>query len=402
MFDRIDIRIQRLTEPEAPIDLGFLAEAMLFYGQVELVANRPMIIQLIRSCGAETLIELLERGYLKLYYRKNAGAIQTSNSGTPHERHQPVVIQVSRRALEDFVPEEVVTQVGRSGKGRRLARRLTSLVQGKDLQVSVIDDVLGDFRDKDYLRGAVGDLMGYYVPSYRTAEPLMFEISEEEGGGFRVQTNINFTIANTLYNLNVPSTHSSLTPSYILSLLFFSREALAGAADANAELATDPAHSRVLARLLERLIRMRTRSEQEIEAFSDFVFDDARAIREAVNSGERTFRDMIELLERADKFKDWLKGHTADAKLVKEYFRAATSSTWVDRLPAKGVRWGLFTATGLLIDALGAGGIGTAIGVGLGAGDTFLLDHLIKGWKPNQFVEGPLTKFTSFKASSVK
>jgi ABC-type branched-subunit amino acid transport system permease subunit len=37
----------------------------------------------------------------------------------------------------------------------------------------------------------------------------------------------------------------------------------------------------------------------------------------------------------------------------------------------------------LILDALATGGIGTAIGTALGAGDTFLLDKLLNKWKPN-------------------
>ena len=32
-------------------------------------------------------------------------------------------------------------------------------------------------------------------------------------------------------------------------------------------------------------------------------------------------------------------------------------------------------------------------GAALGAADSFLIDHLIKGYRPNQFVNGPLAKF---------
>ena len=45
---------------------------------------------------------------------------------------------------------------------------------------------------------------------------------------------------------------------------------------------------------------------------------------------------------------------------------------------------------GLAVDALGAGGLGTAANVALSAVDSFLADKLIKGWKPHQFVEGDL------------
>lgn len=39
------------------------------------------------------------------------------------------------------------------------------------------------------------------------------------------------------------------------------------------------------------------------------------------------------------------------------------------------------------------GGLGTLGGVALSALDSFVLDRMLKGWKPNQFVEGPLRRF---------
>lgn len=73
--------------------------------------------------------------------------------------------------------------------------------------------------------------------------------------------------------------------------------------------------------------------------------------------------------------------------LLKEYFKEATAATWVDGLPVKSLRWSVFTAIGLGVDALGAGGVGTIAATALGAADTFLLDRLLKGWKPTQFIE---------------
>ena len=66
----------------------------------------------------------------------------------------------------------------------------------------------------------------------------------------------------------------------------------------------------------------------------------------------------------------------------------------MDKLPTKGFRWLLFTGLGLGADLFGAGGLGKAIGVGIGAVDTFLLDSTLhKGWRPNQFVESSLIPF---------
>jgi hypothetical protein len=40
----------------------------------------------------------------------------------------------------------------------------------------------------------------------------------------------------------------------------------------------------------------------------------------------------------------------------------------------------------------GGGGVTTAIGLGLGLADTFLLDKMLEGWKPNHFI-AQLEKF---------
>jgi hypothetical protein len=38
---------------------------------------------------------------------------------------------------------------------------------------------------------------------------------------------------------------------------------------------------------------------------------------------------------------------------------------------------------------------GAIAAAALSAGDAFLLDKILKGWKPNQFIEGPLKQFLS-------
>jgi hypothetical protein len=72
--------------------------------------------------------------------------------------------------------------------------------------------------------------------------------------------------------------------------------------------------------------------------------------------------------------------------------RMQNAETLIDKLPHKIIRWSLFTGAGVAIDLLGAGGIGTAGGVLMSAADSFLVDRIAKGWKPVQFVNGPLRR----------
>ena len=130
--------------------------------------------------------------------------------------------------------------------------------------------------------------------------------------------------------------------------------------------------------------------------FQEHHLEDARSVREAINSGERSFEEFLDLLDHADRFKEWLKGRNPDADLIREYYKAATSETWIDKLPTKSFRFVLATLGGLGADMLfPTGGIGTAIGVGIGASDSLLLDRILKGWRPNHFIEGELKTFTA-------
>ena len=185
-----------------------------------------------------------------------------------------------------------------------------------------------------------------------------------------------------------------------MSHLFNVRSDIQFCTNYEAEIATDSVNSLVLNLKYADLLERRNVSDNAIKLFQDFVFDDARAIGAAFVGGNRNCRDLIELLEKANKFKSWLKDRDPDASLIKEYYKEITSDSWVDKLPAKSVRWSVFTGIGMGVDALGAGGLGTAAGLAISAADSFMLDKLMKGWKPNQFVEKELTCFVENKKNN--
>jgi hypothetical protein len=64
----------------------------------------------------------------------------------------------------------------------------------------------------------------------------------------------------------------------------------------------------------------------------------------------------------------------------------------LEKLPSKSIRWSFFTGAGIITDIAATGGIATLVGLGLSALDTFYLDKLISGWKPNQFIEEEVKK----------
>src|ERR1700736_2919492 len=75
MFERISIEQQRVGGTESTWHMGFLAEAMLFYCRVEVIANFGNVAQLIRAVGPEVLIEFLDRRHLVLHIEPNPPGI---------------------------------------------------------------------------------------------------------------------------------------------------------------------------------------------------------------------------------------------------------------------------------------------------------------------------------------
>jgi hypothetical protein len=394
MFDSICIRNQSQTD--TAIDVGFLAESMLFYSDVHVIASEGIIRQLAKTCGPEVLVELIQRGHLKLAYEQQLTGIHTTNSGTTNELHSAITFSSPQHDLQLIAPELFMQLTGKSGKARRLANRFTRLVDTIERPRRILSDFRSDVLDNRYLQSTVRQVLSYCAPEYSLPDPLIFEI-QEVGQELAVVTNIDFVQLNRSYHLHVPPSHSSMTPALLLGHILTARDNLYFASTLKADLALNPISSQVLVSKVNFILDRYQYDVSQLSTFQDFLFDDGRAIAESINSGEKSFADWLKILERADNFRQWLKDKPPDANLAKDYFREVTHSSWIDNLPGKGFRWALFTGAGLVVDALGAGGAGTAIGIAISTADSFLLDPIIKGWKPDQFVNGPLRKFVEHK-----
>ncbi len=392
MFESICIRNQ--SQAETAIDPGFLAESMLFYSDVLVVASEGILAQLAKVCGPDVLIELIQGGHLRLSYEHQLTGISTNNAGTPNERHSAVMFSSPEHALQNLAPRLFTQLTGRSGKGRRLANRFTKLVQTINRGPDAFADFGSDLLDNRYIKSVVRQLLVFYAPEYAIPDPLTFEV-HEAGNEYSVNTNIDFADLNRSYHLHVPPSHSSLNSAYLLSHVLTARDNLYFASTTNADLALNQISSQILVTKVNSILDRYHNNLSQLDIFQDFLFNEGRAIAETINSGQKSFADWLRILERADNFRKWLKDKPTDSNLAKEYFNEVTRGSWIDNLPGKSFRWTLFTGAGLVIDALGAGGVGTILGVGTSVVDSFLVDRLIKGWKPNQFIDGALRKFVS-------
>jgi len=371
MFESITVRWQGPPDSTEPLDLGLLAEAMLFYGDVHVVADQTMLRQLVRSLGPDLLLEYARRGFMRISYVPQTLVVSTNNAGTPFERFDLGMVSASHTELQEVLPKIFIAVTGRQGRGRRLAQQFSPYAKPLSLETSVCDAARADCLDSKYL----SEVVRYLANAQGVAgEEFRFDLSRDETGGFAVVTDEVLS-------------RSGVSPTRVLGQVLEARGDLFFAATNNSELATNPTAGAILSVRLERTIQRRRESKEQLRLFQDFVLDDARALAEALTGGSYTFADFLSVLERADRFRGWIREKAPDTKLAKAYFQEVTKNTWVDKLPSRIVRWVLFTGAGVALDLGGAGGAGTATGVALSAGDAFLLDKLIKKWKPNQFVD---------------
>jgi hypothetical protein len=375
---------------------------MLFYQSVRvIITDREMLKWLVVKCQPSILLELLESEALKISYLEDFTGIYTTNTNSPHERHKPTIGQMPHRAWQADAPKLFAEAIECSIKGgKRFAKQFSKFIEPERYDPSVPKSTLQDFSQGQYVREAVIHILKYLAPEYQIASDFTFEVTEDNSH-LVVETNIDFRKANEIYHQRVHASKNSLSASFLLSLLVDVRGDWYFSSHYSSEIATDSLNSAIMRLKFADILKKQEVSQGQLQLFQDFTLDNARALREVINVGEKDFADLQKLLSSSStrRFKRWLRDQPEDISLLKEYFREVTKSSWVDKLPAKSMRWAIFNAVGLAVDVLGGAGIGKALGLAISAGDQFLLDKIIKGWKPNQFIDQPLKQFVHRRSS---
>jgi hypothetical protein len=398
MFETVLIR--RHLDGTNLVDAGTIAEALLFYNRVHIVADSPLFTHILQAIGSRNLLRLLEMNRIMLTYVRGSALVLTNTLPSGMQFHNFGIGEFApaknkRLPNSEAIERDVRTVLGPSKESKKITKSLLDYISFRRIE-EVPSLAREDLSDGGFVRKCVGHILRTLVPNFIVQSELIFDVVFAGDGSFVVGSNLEFERLNEQYHRIIPPEHSSLSPAYLLSFILNARLDAYLAANYMAEIVTSPIASGIIEEKFRELVTRRHKSAADIELFQEQHLDDARAIREAINSGERTFEEFLEILEKAERFKEWIGTRNPDESLIKEYFKEVTAESWVDKLPSKSFRFVLTTLTGLGADLVfPTGGIGTMIGAGVGGIDSLLLDKLLKGWKPNQFVQGPLREFTS-------
>ena len=387
MFARINIRADAQT---GELDLGFLAECLIFYDCVFVLGGPGDLIRLITAATPSGLTKLFKTGSLRFLLHPVTSAVQTLDKGTGLERHDLIfftkVDQLSKKSIpiskivSNCVDDDSIANIWLKAPNRFIRQ---SGIQTIDLPTA---------RKQLWNERLLSSLMTHWLHVILPDEVHLHEIklkSWELTKALQVSSEADFCeISDSLKRTyGTDDRFDDLNFAHFLSFIFDAYTDLHFAAHTNADVAKTSFGAPFLELLSMHSLRATEQRLGEIHTFQHHVLNNAAAIREAINSGEKLFADIIPIVEKSRHFKKWLARRDPDISLVSAYLTDVTKKTWTEGLPSKTLRWLSTSAVSKVADAtLGAGLLVEIF-------DTVVVDRILKGWRPNQFIDGSLKKF---------
>jgi hypothetical protein len=238
-----------------------------------------------------------------------------------------------------------------------------------------------DILDPVYAKSAVKSIISSVPGGYDPGDALKFDVIKSELG-LNVFTNVDFERINAS-RARLPN-QDPLTTAHLLSAIQDVRADLALASHYGGDFVTSKQNSSVLQIRHAELLRRGNINQDSLQQFKEIALPDTPSLAEVIDSGQRSFGEFIRLLEKASKFKDWLKSTNPDEGLIREYLKSVSSEDWIQRLPAKSMRY-LFS---LALDAKFP-----VASFAFGILDNFIVEKLLAGWRPSHFVDMRLAPF---------
>jgi len=386
--------VLRNSQDAGHVTLGAIAESLLFYQNTRIIFGHGTLVSLAKNGSLSDIVALIKEGRLQAVHCEETLGTITNSYGVSQAHDFGAFTLVGHEEYRGKNRAERIEIGLRSSGGldpRRAKAQAKAFVDAVPLRSLTKDDYVKggipnaarmDAKDAATIKGLLRAGLAAVPGGYDAGDSLQADYVLSDLGYF-LFTNIDFAEVNRCRAAMNPVLEP-LTPASLFNLILESRADMHLAAFYGGDFVTTTANSALIrwrqAHMLERGDLNRGAREQ----FAELVLADYPSIREVIDSGERSFSEFLKLLDKAQKFKNWLAKASPDQKLVSQYIDSLKADTWADKAPIKALRY-LFS--------IGTGSIDPSGGFVAGASDAFLLDRILKGWRPNHFVDDRLKPF---------
>jgi len=391
MFDRIFIKKNKISDTS--VDLGKLCEAILFYDKTDFLLDKFTVSQFVKTIDLEKLKEYSSNGIINLHLRNSAiGIINFEKRGKMGVG--PVITKSHAFNLTPFVHQSYLEVLGDKKQASIKTDEFLELCSPLEYTDGFQNILESECEDAVLLTSQLKVYLNSYLPQLDLSSlQLIIEDKIDTPMGVPVyifKSSINLDELNEKYFKLMPDGHFFDWSSFLLNSNESSGD-INIASQFNAEIYTDIMHYPYIQNRVEEIVKKVSKSEKDINTFENIILEHYKPIRDSINSGEKSFLDFTEIIDKSLKFKMWLKEVENDSSLLAQYYEAVTKGSWIDKKAIKAARFCFFTAFGILGDALTGGiPIGSLVS---SLSDNYLVPKLAAGWKPNQFIDDEVKPF---------
>lgn len=365
-------------------DFGEVAESLLFFENVNLYLKDLNLETLFRTIPVDYLLSLINDHGLKLFYTYNHLKIYERPKG---QNTQIGLGFVTSKIDKSQIIENILKHYYSNHRGlSRVIQEFTDKIVTYNHPPNITNEVLNDFLLEDYTRFGLEQT----ISNKEVLKLLDIKFFRDDEKSYLYRCNYKNRLQITDQN------GKPVEMSDILDPFVHAHEQLLLASQEESSISTYPLVSKLMSFKANSLIKNHL-NEDNIELFKDTFIPDFHNISSSINDNPQKLKEFLNVLEKSKPLRTWLQESNQDTNLVREFYKKSTEKTWIEKLPSKGTRFLIFTGSGLLLDAILTGGIGTAVGIALSAGDTFLLDRLLSKWSPNFQINQSIGIINSFK-----
>jgi hypothetical protein len=376
---------------DGKLDKGSLCEALLFFEKGHLLIDMATLASMVESDFLDILVVMLKEGYLTANYSPQAAVLYTDNKNGIRE-HSFTIARFGgdqrnpNMRNPELMEQQLARLFGDKAKARKYYRMLADLISFDDLEDNGVPTLSRDDICDPNIAGEVARsaLRHYGVPE----EEIRFsriDVMPLDGFKFAISSDIDFERIRQF--LPEPD-RSAFGQNNLFPSIGDARLDIGLAAKYNAAFVGNEKNAGIISMILHRSLGVQFDPEKRSRQIYDFISVAVPSIREVINSGERTTEEFVKLIEKAEAFRKWLNKQSPNADLIREMLREKASASWLESLPVKAMRFGLFTGGGTVADFFVPGA-----SLAAGAADTFLIERLGKSWRPHYFVENDLRGF---------
>jgi hypothetical protein len=261
-------------------DLGLLAESLIFYNEVLLIVQASSLRGLVRQFNPSTILRFLEHGRLKIKYVDHILGVMARNENTPFATYDIGFMTAENLDLENVACRVFEEATGKRGKGRRLARRFLKSVEPISYQEDVAKGISREIQEGRYISEYIHRRLCKAVGT-DDRNSVVFGFGPLVKGGFQLRSNLNFEALSKQH----PGLHDFKDPSSILASYATTIADLSLWSKYGTEVAVNDKQTDVLQSRFDVLLNQRVKSDKNITNFQEFLFDDARVIKNAINTG---------------------------------------------------------------------------------------------------------------------